>query len=445
MNITEEYIQTISPTSTAFNAGKKLSMPAKWLSYGKSERGLWGELKGSGKKPYKTQIDIVDFAYKCSCPSRQFPCKHGIALMLLYVGLEGKIEETEEHEWVKEWLDKRTVKKSQVHETKEVTEEESVKKKKNKLRTEAKRFEEVKYGIEELELWLKDMVRIGFLELPNQRKKIAELSKRMIDAKATRLSAWVRSYAEFNFNNEQVWREQAMQTTARLFLLIKTFNNYDQLSPLWQQTIKTLVGWNQSTKELINDPEAECVEDHWLVVGQETSEREGITTQKSWLLGLQTNRNALILSFKTNYSSFDHSLSTGMLFEGELKFFPSITPLRAVVSKQKLNLNELICLPHFMENINEVYQQRAEKLIKNPWELEQLVCLESVQLVLQKKENVVCDTFQNYITIEEECPEDVLLNWYALEGSSPSKIVGLFRNGKLLPLGLFHQHKYLKL
>ncbi|NME70476.1 SWIM zinc finger family protein [Flammeovirga aprica] len=445
MNITEEYIQSIAPTTTAFGAGKKLSIPAKWLSYGKSERGLWGELKGSGKKPYRTQIDTVDFAYKCSCPSRQFPCKHGIALMLLYVGLDGKVEEKDEPEWVKEWLDKRTVKKEKVTEKEELTEEDITKKNNNKLKTEAKRFAEVQSGVEELELWLKDMVRIGFLELPNQRKKIDALSKRMIDAKANRLSNWVRSYAELNFNNEQVWREEAMRTTAKLFLLIKTFNNYNQLSPLWQQTIKTLVGWNQSTKELINDPEAESLEDHWLVVGQETTERDGITTQKSWLLGLQTNRNALILSFKTNYSNFDHSLSTGMLFEGTLKFFPSITPLRAVVSKQNFNLKELKVLPDFMDNMNEIYQLRAETLKKNPWELEQLVCLKSVQLVLQEKGNLICDTFQNYIPIEDDCPEDVLLNWYALEGSSPAHIVGLFRNGKLLPLGLFNQQKYLKL
>lgn len=444
MNITEDYIQSIAPNSTAFKAGEKLSLPAKWLSYSKNERGLWGELKGSGKKPYKTQIDITDFAYKCSCPSRQFPCKHGVALLLLYVGLNGNIEEVEEPEWVEEWLDKRGEKKAKPVE-KELTEEDLDKKEKNQQRTEIKRFEEVKLGIEELELWLKDMVRIGFLELPNQREKIASLSKRMIDAKAPRLSGWVSSYTELNFSNEQVWRDQAMQITARLFLLIKTFQNYEQLSPLWQQTIKTLVGWSQSPKELTNNSEAESIEDHWLVVGQETTERDGVTTQKSWLLGLKSNRKALILSFKTNYSSFDHSLSTGMLFEGMLKFFPSITPLRAVVTKQKLSREELEYLPDFMESIQEVYHQRALALKKNPWDLEQLVCIKAVQLILNDKKNFICDTYQKYIEIDESCHEDILMNWYALEGSSPTHLVGLFRNGKILPFGLFDNHKYFNL
>jgi SWIM zinc finger len=43
---------------------------------------VWGLCAGSGKRPYQTVVDLTGPAYKCSCPSRKFPCKHALALLL---------------------------------------------------------------------------------------------------------------------------------------------------------------------------------------------------------------------------------------------------------------------------------------------------------------------------------------------------------------------------
>ena len=40
--------------------------------------------KGSGKSNYKVSADFIEGdipTFRCSCPSRQFPCKHGLALL----------------------------------------------------------------------------------------------------------------------------------------------------------------------------------------------------------------------------------------------------------------------------------------------------------------------------------------------------------------------------
>jgi len=44
---------------------------------------MWGESQASGSKPYQVSIVLGGPAFKCTCPSRKFPCKHGIGLMLL--------------------------------------------------------------------------------------------------------------------------------------------------------------------------------------------------------------------------------------------------------------------------------------------------------------------------------------------------------------------------
>ena len=46
---------------------------------------LWGRCRGSGAEPYETIVDHVEVAWRCTCPSRKLPCKHALALLLLWV------------------------------------------------------------------------------------------------------------------------------------------------------------------------------------------------------------------------------------------------------------------------------------------------------------------------------------------------------------------------
>ncbi|MFC6750247.1 SWIM zinc finger family protein [Deinococcus aquaticus] len=51
---------------------------------------LWGECQGSGQTPYLTGVDLSGPAFRCSCPSRKFPCKHALALLLLHATHTGQ-------------------------------------------------------------------------------------------------------------------------------------------------------------------------------------------------------------------------------------------------------------------------------------------------------------------------------------------------------------------
>ena len=82
---TAERILTLAPDAASAKAGKDLAAARKWVSFGCDERACWGECQGSGSKPYQTQIDLAEPAFKCTCPSRKFPCKHALGLFLLTV------------------------------------------------------------------------------------------------------------------------------------------------------------------------------------------------------------------------------------------------------------------------------------------------------------------------------------------------------------------------
>ena len=85
--ISEQFISSLAPNATAVSNGKKISTKGGFvkLSCSADDTFYMGQCKGSGKSDYITSIDFIEETspvFRCSCPSRQFPCKHSLALYL---------------------------------------------------------------------------------------------------------------------------------------------------------------------------------------------------------------------------------------------------------------------------------------------------------------------------------------------------------------------------
>lgn len=87
MKLTEQMILMQAPNSAAAGNGRKLSQKGSFSNHHKTADFTlyWAECAGSGKNPYQTSIDFSSPdgtpTCRCSCPSRQFPCKHALGLM----------------------------------------------------------------------------------------------------------------------------------------------------------------------------------------------------------------------------------------------------------------------------------------------------------------------------------------------------------------------------
>lgn len=86
MEWTEQYILLQAPNPAAAENGRKLSKKGSFSARRRTEDGTlyWAECAGSGKNPYRVSIDLSrpeEPVCRCSCPSRQFPCKHALGLM----------------------------------------------------------------------------------------------------------------------------------------------------------------------------------------------------------------------------------------------------------------------------------------------------------------------------------------------------------------------------
>ena len=84
--IDENLIASLAPSPAALKNGRSLSETGKFSHCCQSADGTlyWAECAGSGKSVYQTSADFTDSAKpicRCSCPSRQFPCKHSLGLL----------------------------------------------------------------------------------------------------------------------------------------------------------------------------------------------------------------------------------------------------------------------------------------------------------------------------------------------------------------------------
>src|SRR6187551_1921754 len=93
ISIDEAFIEAAAPNSEAAKNGRGLVLKGKYVRLYQSADGslIFGHCQRSGKQPYLCSADFaVPLApvYRCTCPSRQFPCKHSLGL--LYALADGK-------------------------------------------------------------------------------------------------------------------------------------------------------------------------------------------------------------------------------------------------------------------------------------------------------------------------------------------------------------------
>lgn len=444
MNLSEAQIASLAPKPTAYNEGKKLGYAANWVSIGKSERALWGVIQGSGANPYLTKIDFNELAFSCNCPSRQFPCKHALGLMLIFADNATPAKATaDEPEWVSSWLDKRAVKTTS-NETGQQKQTEDDPIDPSKEKRQQGRLDAVDAGVEELVLWLSDLVRIGLLELPSKPISFFEnMSARMVDSKAPGLAGWVRSLGKINYSGS--WEDEAMQVIGKLYLLIAAWKNISNLPEPWQQTIRNLVGWNQSTKDLMDDASAVAIKDEWIVLGQETETMEDLVVQRTWLKGCLKNHSALLLQFGTRFSPLQNMVVPGSIIEGEVAFFPGIYLQRGIIRKQLRLLDHWSNKPEATSNLSDVWKKNMEVAATYPWINDQAYLVKNARIINVQNEWYLLDEQKKMIRLHSSFHIEKYMKWIMITGNAAADTALVLKGSVAFLLGISTEHEYITL
>ncbi len=441
MFFNSQQIEALSPKPEAFKAGNKLATESQWLELGSSERSLWGKIKGSGSQPYFTQVDHQNFASKCTCPSRQFPCKHGLALLLIFAQ-KSNVDTIEEPEWVKDWIDKRRT-KVEIKEQKEQSPEEIAKKELAKEKRDEDRLVLVQSGIDEINLWLSDLMKSGLLELPAiPSEQFTKLAARMVDAKAPGLASWVKSLANINYTTMDVWYEEAQEIIAKLNLIIRGWNNLEQLSPDWQLTIKNLIGWNQSPKELMDAKDAFTVKDDWIVLGQEKELIEDITVIRTWLWGIESSLSCLDLAFVFGGNSPELKFIPGSVIKAEIAYFEGHHKQRGIVRMIRESKDYFEKMPQLLEGFTTLQQKIKAQLAHYPWLNNEAYLVQNTEVVLYQQKMYLKDNENFMIEMADGFDQEKLKQWILNTGNQKSDVAIVMKKDKVKLLGVFMGQKY---
>ncbi len=365
MNWTSEQILGLAPDASSAKAGQGLAAARHWQTLGCDERAVWGLCQGSGKNPYQTQIDLSEPGFKCSCPSRKFPCKHALGLFLLLASHRQSFTEKTAPDWVSEWLvsrAKRAEQKSEKQQAREKPVDETAQAKRAAAR-EAK----VAAGIQELELWLRDLIRNGLAAAQTQSPQFWErMAARLVDAQAPGLARLVRELGGAAHSGEG-WQTRLLERAGKLHLLLAAYKRIDELPEENQADVRALIGWTVNQEDLLAQSEAQPgARDKWLVIGQRIEQEERLRVQRNWLWGENSNHIALILHFAHGQQPLDASLVVGTAFEAELVFFPGTISFRALIKERQAAIAHFDFWPG-MERVKDAFENYSAAIAKMPW------------------------------------------------------------------------------
>jgi hypothetical protein len=351
---TVERVLALAPDSSSAKAGRDLATRRKWTTLGTGDgvdgtAVLWGACQGSGKDPYLTRVDTGEPAFKCSCPSRKFPCKHALGLFLLFVQSRGEFSGGKPPDWVAEWVESRAARATRrVERETRASEPRGAddgpvdaphrdKAARQASARAAERERRVAAGVAELGLWLRDLVRGGLSAAAARPASSWEtMAARLVDAQAPGAAKFVRQMATIPASGEG-WPGRLLDRMARLHLLLEGYGRIDALSPDLAADVRAGLGWTMTQDALL---ELDGVRDQWAIVGRRVTEEDRLRVQRTWLWGRDTRRGALLLHFaplgsaRNESKPVDPTFVPGTAFDGTLVFFPSAVPLRVVVKER---------------------------------------------------------------------------------------------------------------
>ena len=414
---TKEQIEQLAPDGKSIKSARSLVSVAKWPLLASDDDAIWGHCQGSGKKPYQVQIDLSEPAFKCSCPSRKFPCKHGLALFFLAVEHSDAFSDDAKPDWVAEWLDKRKARKEKKEEKSKELEKPPDPEKQQKRR--ASRELKVQEALSALHQWLQDLMREGLATAKQRPHSFWDnMAARLVDGQASGLARMVRNIPSIiGQKGMEDSFDEMMAQLAKITMALEAYENLSQLPEDLQGDVRSIIGWNVREEELADLP---ATTDEWAIVGQIQEEEESLRMQRTWLLGRQTGHYGLILQFAYGRQPFKLTLPLGFYVSADLVFYPSALRRRAMLRKRAPSINAIEELVGY-STLTPLFDVYSQTLAANPWTESIPAAISPVVPIVHKGNRLLLDDDGQVVPLSPG-----FSHWWTIMSLSGGRAVGLF-------------------
>ena len=397
MSLTLERIEALAPDQASLAAARKLLKPSSWPTLGQSEGLVWGECQGSGATPYRVVVNEADAGYKCTCPSRKFPCKHSLALMWMRVDKSSAFISAPVPEWVKDWLSRRRgtssapAKNEEEAQPKprpsirltEIPEAATTADPKAEQRAAAarernrlEREEAVLAGLEDLDTWLSDQVQHGMANFVAQAAQACRtIAQRLVDAKAPGLAGRLDALPTRLFTLPGPARPPAaIRELGQVHLISQAYRRASELPELLAADARHAVGWSITREALLGDSEALRVNARWRVVAvMSEAQPDRLRRVETWLWRQSDSDGTPSCAVLIDFVPISTGAATGGYLvadqiDAELTFYRSSIPLRAQITtlnKGAEQSSETLHLP--TESLSSSYADYERALAQLPW------------------------------------------------------------------------------
>jgi hypothetical protein len=434
---TADQVLALAPDPASAKSGRELASAAKWVLLGSNDDAIWGECKGSGASPYQTRVELATIGYKCSCPSRKFPCKHVLGLLLL--GSAARVPAAPVPDWVHAWLASRREKQDAKPVAKSAKAADPDASAAAAKKRAALREERVALGLDELERWMRDVVRLGLARVQSEPPKFWDAkAARLIDAQAPGLARRVRDLAGIAASGAG-WEERMLDAFGALYLLREAYARIDRLAPARRADVRRYIGWTQREEDALARVDA-SVEDRWCVLGTRSDVDERIVAYRAWLRGERSGRDALVLQFVMPGAPIAHTFAPGTAFDGRVAYFEASVPQRVAIVERSDGVES--ALAPAARTVDAALAAYAACVARDPWFVAMPACIAVAQLIRSGDDWFVCDGERNALPLAKSSDAVVL---HALCGGHPIVVAGEWDGRAFLPLGSWADGRFVAL
>ena len=421
---TEAQVVKLAPDDASVRAARSLVRPGSWSDTGSTDLLVWGKCQGSGKTPYQVSVDLTGPAFRCTCPSRKFPCKHALALLLLWTAGEGQVSDVAAAAgFAQEWADSRSERAASRATGSRPTAPPDPE---AQARRREQRLALMTAGMDDFALWLRDLVRGGLATARRQPYAWWDgTAARLVDAQLPGLAEQVRTMAS-DVHRREDWADHLLATTGRWWTATRAWAQLDALTPQETGDLRAFLGWSQATADV---RAGDTRTGRFLVLGGHRTDDGRLQQQRTWLHDLDSGETLLVLDFAAAGAALAVPQLAGTVVDTTVSRYPGSAPRRALFAEEPTAVGRATSFP-YGGGIGAALAHRSTRLADSPWSDRVPTVLAGVTFA-GGEPGGVRDAQGDALDL---VPETEIWQLLALTGGHPADVFGEVDGGRFRPL-----------